>query len=128
MQLKLTDREVEVMEVLWRCGPSTVAEVRAELADEFAYTTVLTVLRTLEDKGHVGHDAEGRAHRYSAQVSLETARSSATRALIEKLFKGSTELLLTHVVADQELSDASLARIRRLLDQPARGTGRKHEK
>jgi BlaI family penicillinase repressor len=117
MEIKLTDRETEVMAVLWNLGPSTVTEVRNALVDEFAYTTVLTVLRTLEAKGYVGHESEGRAHRYRATVALETARSSATNALIEKLFKGSTELLLTHVVSDGKLSDASVERIKRILDQ-----------
>jgi BlaI family penicillinase repressor len=63
MQINLTDREAELMDVLWEHGPSTVAEVRAKLADELAYTTVLTMLRTLETKGYVRHEAEGRAHR-----------------------------------------------------------------
>lgn len=123
MRIRLTDREAEVMEVLWRRGPSTVNEVREALAETFAYTTVLTVLRTLEDKGYVEHSAEGRAHRYSAVVTIEKAQSSATRALIDKLFAGSTELFLTHVVTDQKLSDASARRIRRLLDEKTNKRG-----
>ena len=56
-----TERELDVMSVLWQLGSGTVAEVRAALEDEFAYTTVLTVLRTLEAKGHVRHEGEGKA-------------------------------------------------------------------
>ncbi|HET7131700.1 MAG TPA: BlaI/MecI/CopY family transcriptional regulator, partial [Gammaproteobacteria bacterium] len=100
MDVRLTDREAEFMEVLWRRGPSTVSEVRDELEDDLAYTTVLTVLRTLETKGYVGHDTEGRAHRYAALVSREKAQRSAARALMRKLFMGSKELLLTHLVTD----------------------------
>ena len=59
-----TDRELDVMAVLWDRGPSTVAEVRENLEDPLAYTTVLTVLRTLETKGYVSHEEEGKAHRY----------------------------------------------------------------
>ena len=51
MEIKLTDREAELMEVLWQQGPSTVAEAREGLDDDLAYTTVLTMLRTLEAKG-----------------------------------------------------------------------------
>ena len=54
-----TDRELDVMAVLWDRGPSTVAEVREHLEDALAYTTVLTVLRTLETKGFVSHEEEG---------------------------------------------------------------------
>ena len=63
MEVTFTDRELDVMGVLWERGPSTVTEVREGLADELAYTTVLTVLRVLEEKGHVGHEEEGRAPR-----------------------------------------------------------------
>ena len=62
MPVSFTDRELDVMAVLWERGPSTVAEVRAALEDELAYNTVLTVLRTLEDKGYVGHQEAGRAY------------------------------------------------------------------
>ena len=117
MKITLTDREADLMDVLWEHGPSTVAEVRDRIGDELAYTTVLTVLRTLETKGYIRHDAEGRAHRYSAVVARDVARQSALHALSNKLFKGSTELLLTHLVADRKLTDAQLTRIKELLNQ-----------
>jgi Predicted transcriptional regulator len=68
MDVQFTDREIDVMEVLWERGPSLVAEVRAALSDELAYTTVLTILRTLEGKGYVSRAPEGRGHRYFAAV------------------------------------------------------------
>jgi predicted transcriptional regulator len=68
MDVSLTNRETDVMRVLWDLGPSVVAEVRDRLADNLAYTTVLTILRTLEAKGYVGHEEEGRVHRYFAAV------------------------------------------------------------
>jgi predicted transcriptional regulator len=55
MDIQFTDREIDVMEVLWERGPSLVSEVRAALKDDLAYTTVLTILRTLEGKRYVGH-------------------------------------------------------------------------
>jgi BlaI family penicillinase repressor len=118
----LADREAEFMEVLWRLGPSTVAEVRNELADKLAYTTVLTILRNLESKGYVDHDAEGRAHRYAPIVARDAARNSALKDLAAKFFGGSTELLMTHLVSDRKLDDAEVKRIRRLLDDlPPKG-------
>jgi predicted transcriptional regulator len=117
MDITLTDREAEFMEVLWERGPSTVAEVREQLQDDLAYTTVLTILRNLEGKGYVGPSKDGRAHRYSPLVARDAARRSALRDLSAKLFKGSAELLMTHLVSDQKLSDAEIKRIRSLLNQ-----------
>lgn len=111
-----TDRELDIMAVLWERGPSTVADVRDQLTDELAYTTVLTILRTLEEKGYVGHEAEGRAYRYHAQVERGEARMSAVEHMTKKLFAGSTESLLTHLVSDQALTDEQLERIRALLN------------
>jgi BlaI family transcriptional regulator, penicillinase repressor len=115
-EVVFTDRELDIMAVLWEHGPSTVADVRERLRDELAYTTVLTILRTLEEKGHVGHESEGRAYRYHARVERGEARVSAVDRITRKLFAGSTETLLTHLVSDQELSDEQLQRIRDLLD------------
>ena len=122
MHIILADREAEFMEVLWRQGPSTVAEVRKELADKLAYTTVLKILRNLESKGYVDHDAEGRAHRYAPIVARDAARNSALKDLAAKFFGGSAELLMTHLVSDRKLDDAEVKRIRRLLDDlPPKG-------
>lgn len=116
MDITLTDREAEFMRILWRHGPATVAEVRRHLPDRPAYTTVLTILRNLEAKSYVGHEEDGRAHRYTALVDSSAARRSALHALLHKLFEGSTELLLTHLMSDRRLSAAELKRIRRLLE------------
>jgi len=74
MDIALTDREADIMQVLWENGPSLVAEVREHLADPLAYNTVLTILRTLEGKGYVDHKEEGRGHRYFAAVQQQAAR------------------------------------------------------
>ena len=121
MDIQFTDREIDIMDVLWERGPSLVAEVRDALPDPLAYNTVLTILRTLEGKGHVGHAEEGRGHRYHAKVAQQAARGSALRHLTRKLFKGSAELLLTQLVSDRKLSEAELARMRQLLADHAAG-------
>jgi BlaI family transcriptional regulator, penicillinase repressor len=125
MEIRLTDREADVMEVLWQRGPSTVAEVRDRLADELAYTTVLTVLRTLEEKGYVAHEQEGRAHRYLAVVERELARRSALQAVVRKFFEGSQTLLLAHLVDDEKLSEQDIVRIRSTLRRRAKAKGGK---
>jgi predicted transcriptional regulator len=112
-----TERELDVMAVLWELGSATVADVKDRLSDPLAYTTVLTVLRTLEEKGRVGHEEEGRAYRYFPLVERDQAQESALRRLVQKLFSGSPELLLTHLVSDRDLSERELMRLRRLLDE-----------
>jgi predicted transcriptional regulator len=121
MRIVLADREADLMEVLWDDGPSTVAEVRKRLKVKLAYNTVLSILRTLEAKGYVGHEEEGRAHRYVARVARDAARHSALRHLSAKLFKGSVELLMTSAVSDKKLSDEEIRRIRALLDKRNQG-------
>jgi len=120
MDVQFTDREFDIMGVLWDRGPSTVAEVQEQLADELAYTTVLTMLRTLEEKGHVRHEEEGRAYRYIPTVDREAAGRSALRRLMRKVFKGSPEALLTQLVSERGLSPQQLERMRRLLEDRAR--------
>ena len=120
MHIVLADREAEIMEVLWDHGPSTVSEVQHRVADELAYTTVLTILRNLEAKGYVTHDADGKAHRYAAAVERDAARRSALRAMADKFFKGSTALLLTHMVAQEKLAPADLKRLRAELTRRTR--------
>ncbi|MEO6078467.1 MAG: BlaI/MecI/CopY family transcriptional regulator [Steroidobacteraceae bacterium] len=115
MKIALTDREADVMHVLWEHGPSVVSEVRERLADPLAYTTVLTILRTLETKGYVEHKEEGRGHRYSAAVPQQAARRSALQHLTGKLFQGSTELLFAHLVSDRKLTTEQIRRMRKLL-------------
>ena len=120
VRISFTDRELDVMSVLWDIGPATVADVRERIADDLAYTTVLTVLRTLEQKGYVGHTEDGRAHRYKPLVKREVAGRTALRRLVEKVFDGSHELLLTQLVSDENLSDVELRRLRKLLAERLR--------
>ena len=123
MAVSFTDRELDVMAVLWEVGPATVADVRDRLTDPLAYTTVLTVLRTLEAKGYVGHVEEGRAHRYHALVDRDAAGRSALRRLLGTVFGGSPEALLTNLVEARDADAAELARLRAILDERAGGAG-----
>ncbi|HYD51193.1 MAG TPA: BlaI/MecI/CopY family transcriptional regulator [Gemmatimonadaceae bacterium] len=123
MRITFTERELDIMAVLWERGPSTAGEVRELLEADLAYNTVLSMLRILEDKGHVGHTEDGRAHRYFPKVDREAAGASALERLVEKIFGGSAELLMSHLVKDRTLDAAELRRIRRSLDERLDGEG-----
>ena len=123
MSPHFTDRELDVMAVLWELGSATVRQVQERLEPDLAYTTVLTILRVLESKGHVRHEPDGRAHRYLPTVAQDEAKASALRRLLAKVFSGSPEALLTQLVADDNLSDEELHRLRRLLDDRLDGEG-----
>ena len=119
-----TNRELDIMTVLWQRGASTASEVRDALAAEgieLAYNTVLTILRILQEKGHVAHEAEGRAHRFRSLVARDAASRSAVRRLVEGLFDRSPEALLTHLVQDEGLDRAALERLRSLVDSRLAG-------
>jgi BlaI family transcriptional regulator, penicillinase repressor len=119
----LGDRELDVMGVLWELGSGTVAEVRAQLPAELAYTTVLTILRNLEEKGFVTHKAEGRAHRYLPRIARQKARENAVARLIDKLFHGSPDMLIAQLVEGQKLTADDLRRLRERLRKESQGEG-----
>ena len=111
-----TDRELDVMAVLWDHGPSTVSEVRERLEDPLAYTTVLTVLRTLEAKGFVSHEEDGKAHRYAPLVARDRAGKTALGHVLDKIFGGSREMLLANLVKERGVDAAELRRLKKILD------------
>ncbi len=120
MQIDLTEREAELMEALWSNGPSTVSEVQAHIVDELAYTTVLSHLRALESKGYIGHTGEGRAHRYHALIERVDAQKGALKALLSRLFRGSPDELLVHLVENEKLNPRQVQRIRERLRKGTR--------
>jgi BlaI family transcriptional regulator, penicillinase repressor len=121
--VQFTDRELDLMSVLWRLGSGTVAEVREHLEDEPGYTSVLKILQVLEAKGHVRHEAEGRAYRYFPTVAPEEAGRSALGRVVEKIFHGSAELTLARLVEERPISRAELERMRRIMEELEREQG-----
>jgi BlaI family penicillinase repressor len=115
--VSLTRRELDVMSVLWRRGRATVAEVRDDLADDLAYPTVQTMLRVLEGKGYVGHTVDGRAFRFHALVEQDEAADSALGRLVAKVYHGSRELLVSRLLAHEDISPDELRRIKKLLQK-----------
>ena len=121
--MMLSGREMDVMNVLWERGSATVSEVLEDLQDELAYTTVLTILRRLEEKGHVSHKTEGKAHRYASLVRREDAQDSAIQRVTRKLFSGSPELLMSRLLRKGKLTEAQLRELRALVDRRLRERG-----
>ena len=115
MAIRLTNREMDIMAILWARGPATVAEVLEDLEADLAYTTVLTILRGLEAKRYVRHAKEGKAHRYSATVEAADAGERPLMRVLDKVYQGSRELMIARLVADDDVTAAELKRIRRLL-------------
>jgi predicted transcriptional regulator len=108
-------RELEVMSILWRLGSGTVSEVREELSEKLAYTSVLSALQTLEEKGYVRHEAEGKAYRYYPTVDAARAGESALARIRDAVFHGSAERMFAQLVSDRGLSRKELEKMRRLL-------------
>ena len=119
-RVQFTERELDLMSVLWMLGSGTVAEVREHLEDEPGYTSVLKMLQILEEKGHVRHEAEGRAYRYIPTVTSEDAGRTALGRIVSKMFHGSAELALARLVEQRSIPQDELDRMRRILD----GVGR----
>lgn len=118
----LSSRELDVMNVLWERGSATVSEVLDDLQDELAYTTVLTILQRLEDKGHVRHESEGKAHRYLPLLERGEVQDSAIRRMTRKLFRDSPRLLMTRLLGEGELTRDQLRELRALVNERLRGT------
>ena len=115
MTVRLTRRELDVMSVLWELRSATVAEVHARITDDLAYVTVLTILRTLEAKGHVRHTQEGKAFRYFPRLKREQAGSGALARVLEKMYRGSRELLVAGLLDDEDVTRDELLRLQRLV-------------
>src|SRR3954470_6829400 len=111
-EVVLGNRELDVMRALWDLGSGTVSDVRKRLPAKLAYTTVLTILRNLEEKAYVSRVAEGRAHRYAPRVGRLAARRSAIARLVDTLFHGAPEELIAHMVEDRTLTPRDIAKLR----------------
>lgn len=120
-ELRLTQRELDIMSVLWELGEATVTEVRDRVDPALAYTSVSTMVRNLEMKGYVSHRrGEGKTHVYFPVIDAETAGESALGRVLNKIYGGSPIKLLAHLVEQNRLSEKELDRMRELLKKPVR--------
>jgi predicted transcriptional regulator len=116
---ELTRAEEQVMQVLWRRGPSFVKDVLAELpAPAPAYNTVSTIIRILETKGFVDHEAFGRTHRYFVLVAQDDYRRFSLRKLLGGHFGNSFSRLVSFFAKEENLDAAQLDEILRHASQP----------
>jgi predicted transcriptional regulator len=114
--LVLTDHELRLMDVLWERERATVAEVTAALPPPpLAYNTVLSTLRTLEQKGYVAHEGAGKAFVYRPLVARDDAAKSAVHHVLQRFFGSSPNALAVALLDDVALGEADRAKIRALL-------------
>jgi len=115
----LTEAEVRLMNVLWARGASTVNDVLDALPDDPApaYSTVLTTLRILEDKGYLKHRKDGRAFLYIPRVPREQAQRSAMRLLLSRFFENSAEQLVLNILKHEKLDTAELQRLKEIIEE-----------
>jgi len=115
-KLHLTQRELDIMGVLWELGEATVTQVRDRVDPNLAYTSISSMIRTLEMKGYVSHRrGEGKTHVYFPVIEPEAAGESALGRVLDKIYGGSPIKLLAHLMERRKLSDKELARMRDLL-------------
>lgn len=107
----LTERETEIMSVLWELGSASADEVRCRLSGDPHDSSVRTMLRVLVEKGHVVANKKVRPTAYRPAVRQTSMRKQVTRDLLKKFFAGSAEDLVLHLLEDEELSSAQLAKI-----------------
>src|ERR1700712_3432955 len=122
----LTRRERQIMDVLYRMGRATAADVMAALPGEPNYSTARTQLRVLEDKGHVRHEEEGLRYVYAPAVPRHAARKSALKHLVETFFDGSAEKVVGALLGGEgaRLSEDELQRIAALVAKAKKESGR----
>jgi BlaI family transcriptional regulator, penicillinase repressor len=114
--LHLTQRELDIMSVLWDLGEATATEVRDRVDPDLAYTSISSMIRTLELKGYVSHRrGAGKTHVYFPVIAAEKAGESALGRVLNKIYGGSPIKLLAHLVKQNRLSEKELARMRDLL-------------
>jgi predicted transcriptional regulator len=120
--LHLCRRERQIMDALYRRGHATAAEVHQDLPNRPSYSAVRALLRTLEEKGHLRHEAEGPRYVYRPTVSVERAKRSALRHLLETFFEGSAELAVAALVEGSAatLNQQELDRLSRLIEEAKR--------
>ena len=107
----LTELELQIMQVIWKRGSSSVSDVQQGLEQGLAYTTVQTMLNILERKGKLTRELRGRAFVYSATVSEAKASHHAVRDLVDRMFGGSSEELVMSLLKSRQIDAKRLAKL-----------------
>jgi BlaI family transcriptional regulator, penicillinase repressor len=111
----LTKLELQIMQVIWRLGASTVNDVQQGLEQELAYTTVQTMLNILEKKGKLKRKLRGRSYEYSATVTEAKASGHAVRDLVDRMFGGSHEDLVMSLIKARQIDPERIAELSKKL-------------
>lgn len=113
----LTEAELRLMKVIWKKKSATVQEVvdAVKAKADLAYSTVLTTLRILEEKGYLKHRKKGRAFEYFPVVSQDTAQQSALKYVMSRFFNNDAELLVLNLLKDDSMDKDDLARLRQMI-------------
>ncbi len=117
----LTKLELQIMQVIWRNGSSTVTAVQEGLNQQLAYTTVQTMLNILARKGQLKRKLRGRAYVYSAAVTEAKAIGQALRDLVDRMFGGSSEELVMSLVKSRHIDAKRLAELSKYVAEPEDG-------
>ena len=117
--IKPTDKELEILHILWGKGPSSVRDVHDALGGEKTngYTTILKLMQIMHEKGTVTRQKRGKLHLYSAVHSEESTRNQILDKFIDKVFKGSAAQLVISALGNQKSSREELDAIRKYLDK-----------
>ncbi len=115
----LTESELRIMEVIWKRGSATVAEVAEALSgmDGTAYTTILTMMGILRAKGYLSCRKHGRAHVYTPRVGRDAAARKAVRQLLTKFFAGSPAELVLSFLREEDLSPEELDELKQRVQE-----------
>ncbi len=114
----LTEREAQIMDVVWRLGEVTAEEVRASLAGAPHDSTVRTLLRVMESKGYLRHEARGKAYVYRAAIGRQKAQRLALRTVLTRFFGGSAQDLVLRLIEDERLSSDQLEEFKQSARSP----------
>src|ERR1700758_3179536 len=114
---KLRGLELQIMQVIWRLGPSNVSAVQEGLEQKLAYTTVQTMLNILERKGKLRRKLRGRAYVYSATVTEAKASRHAVRDLVDRMFGGSADELVMSLIKSRQIDPKRIAELSRRLEE-----------
>ncbi len=117
----LTKLELEIMQVIWKRGASSVVAVQEELEKPLAYTTVQTMLNILHRKGKLKRKLRGRAYEYAAMVTEARALNHAVRDLVDRMFGGSSEELVMSLIKNRQIDAKQIARLTKRLEEEGSG-------
>jgi predicted transcriptional regulator len=130
MEIIPTDRELEALKVLWRQGEATVREIYDQInaGGSLAYTTVLSLLQVMEQKGLAGHRKEGKTYQYFAKIERESTYRTLAESFLDRVFEGAVDEYLVHALESRRPSLEELERLEKMIAEAKTRSKRPREK